>query len=88
VDLYIYSPKRLHGVVLNYLSTRTTLPYIQNVPGGRVNILGGHSIGHSKQKLYIVTDLLKAFLHNGSVNTFQRTTMENVFQWTNVIGRC
>jgi hypothetical protein len=24
--------------------------YIQNVPGGKVNILGGHSIGHSKQK--------------------------------------
>jgi hypothetical protein len=24
--------------------------YIQRVPGGNVNILGGHSIGHSKQK--------------------------------------
>jgi hypothetical protein len=24
--------------------------YIQGVPGGKVNILGGHSIGHSKQK--------------------------------------
>ena len=24
--------------------------FIQNVPGGNVNILGGHSIGHSKQK--------------------------------------
>jgi len=23
--------------------------YIQGVPGGKVNILGGHSIGHSKQ---------------------------------------
>jgi hypothetical protein len=23
---------------------------IQSVPGGNVNILGGHSIGHSKQK--------------------------------------
>jgi hypothetical protein len=27
-----------------------TLYYIQNVPGGKVNILRGHSIGHSKQK--------------------------------------
>jgi hypothetical protein len=27
VDLYIYSPIRLHGVVLNSLSTGTTLPY-------------------------------------------------------------
>ena len=25
--------------------------YIQGVPGGKVNILGGHSIGHSKQKI-------------------------------------
>jgi hypothetical protein len=25
---------------------------IQSVPGGKVNILGGHSIGHSSQKLY------------------------------------
>jgi hypothetical protein len=24
--------------------------YVQNVPGGKVNIVGGHSIGHSKQK--------------------------------------
>ena len=24
--------------------------YIQGVPGGKVNILGGDSIGHSKQK--------------------------------------
>jgi len=23
---------------------------MQGVPGGKVNILGGHSIGHSKQK--------------------------------------
>jgi hypothetical protein len=31
-------------------------------------------------KLHIVTDLLKAFLGNGSVNTFQRATMEDVSQ--------
>jgi hypothetical protein len=24
--------------------------YIQGVPGGKVNILGGHGIGHSRQK--------------------------------------
>jgi hypothetical protein len=28
----------------------TTRCHIQNVPGGKVNILGGHGIGHSKQK--------------------------------------
>jgi hypothetical protein len=27
MDLCIHSPICLHGVVLNYLSTRTTLPY-------------------------------------------------------------
>jgi hypothetical protein len=26
---------------------------IQGVPEGKVNILGGHSIGHSKQKVYM-----------------------------------
>jgi hypothetical protein len=26
MDLYIHSPIRLHGVVLNYISTGTTLP--------------------------------------------------------------
>jgi hypothetical protein len=26
---------------------------IQNVPGGEVSILGGHSIGHSKKKVYM-----------------------------------
>jgi hypothetical protein len=38
--------------------------------------------------MIVVTDLLKAFLGNGSVNTFQRATMEDVSQWTNVIARC
>jgi hypothetical protein len=27
---------------------------IQSVPGGKINILGGHSIGHSKQKIVYV----------------------------------
>jgi hypothetical protein len=27
--------------------------YIQSVSGGKVNILGGHSIGHSNQNLYM-----------------------------------
>jgi hypothetical protein len=33
-----------------------------------------------------VMDLLKAFLGNGSLNTFQRATMEDVAQSTNVIA--
>jgi hypothetical protein len=33
-------------------------------------------------------DMIKALLGNGSVNMFQRATMETVSQWTNVIARC
>jgi hypothetical protein len=36
----------------------------------------------------ITTGLCNPFLGNGSVNTFQRATMEDVSQWTNVIARC
>ena len=36
--------KNLTGFLLKYI-----VP-IQGVPGGKVNILGGHSTGHSKQK--------------------------------------
>jgi hypothetical protein len=36
----------------------------------------------------IVTDLIKAFLGCGSVNRLERTTLEAVSQWTNVIARC
>jgi hypothetical protein len=36
----------------------------------------------------IVTDLLKAFLGNGSIDTFELVTVENVSQWTNIIARC
>jgi hypothetical protein len=42
----------------------------------------------SKIHFNIATDLLKAFLGNGSVNTFQRATMEAMSQLTNVIARC
>jgi hypothetical protein len=35
-----------------------------------------------------VTDFLKEFLDNGSVNTFECATVEDVIHWTNVIARC
>jgi hypothetical protein len=38
--------------------------------------------------IYNVTDLFKAFRDNGSINTFQRATMKDVSQWTNVIAPC
>jgi len=42
-------PCPAHGLVT--IATKLFRPpYIQDVPGGKFNILGGHSIGHSKQK--------------------------------------
>jgi hypothetical protein len=32
---------------------RITVHLVQSVPGGKVNILGSYSIGHSKQKIYV-----------------------------------
>jgi hypothetical protein len=37
VDLYIRSPIRLHGILFNYLSTGTTLPYLIRFKLWRVN---------------------------------------------------
>jgi hypothetical protein len=38
-------------VTINWvISSDHYVAYIQSVPGEKVNILGGHSIGHSKQK--------------------------------------
>jgi hypothetical protein len=34
-------------------SYQRTFPVIQNVPGEKVNIMGGHSIGHSKREVYM-----------------------------------
>jgi hypothetical protein len=37
VDLYIHSPIRLHGVVLNLLSTETTLPFLPFIRSSTIN---------------------------------------------------
>jgi hypothetical protein len=54
---------KLHGftaqkVSVFGMSENYTLWYIHDVPGGKFNILGGHSIGHSKQKKCICTRVL------------------------------
>ena len=44
---------RRHYLNINFTFQVLSVGYtahIQGVPGGKVNILGGHSIGHSKQK--------------------------------------
>jgi hypothetical protein len=47
----------LFGV--GYLKALSVDKTIQSVPGGKANILGGHSIGHSKQKECICTGVLR-----------------------------
>jgi hypothetical protein len=42
LDLQSNCGPRISSFLKNYL--------IQSVPGGKVSIMGGHSIGHSKQK--------------------------------------
>jgi hypothetical protein len=44
------------------------LTNIQGVPGGKVNNLGGHSVGHSKQNLYMNMCLIpNGFRDRGSL---------------------
>ena len=42
--------KSFHRLYLTSHSGDVRFKHIQGVPGGKVNILGGYSIGHSKQK--------------------------------------
>jgi hypothetical protein len=39
VELYLHSPERLHGVVLNYLSRVTTSPEFDHARGDNPQIL-------------------------------------------------
>jgi hypothetical protein len=49
----LYIQANIHNnssTVLIYTALELLLMYIQSVPGGKVNILGGHCIGHPKQE--------------------------------------
>jgi hypothetical protein len=50
--IYLFISKVLYVAIFSWAETKKTcmVHYIQGVPGGKVNILGGHSVGHSKQK--------------------------------------
>ena len=45
-----YFSKFYNEIEVSFHRRSKTDLYIQDVPGGKVNFLGGHSIGHSKQK--------------------------------------
>jgi hypothetical protein len=47
-----------------------TSPFIQSVPGGKVNILGGHSIGHSKQKVYMYVCLIPKDFRDRAISLY------------------
>jgi hypothetical protein len=49
----IYTRIHMYVLILAHVSTASVAQIIQNVPGGKVSILGGHNIGYSKQKLFI-----------------------------------
>jgi hypothetical protein len=53
MHLYIHSPIRLHEVVLNYLSTGTTLPFYVNH-----SVKGGFLLGEYK---FILYDIILGF---------------------------
>jgi hypothetical protein len=38
---------------------------MQNTPGGKVNMLGGRSIGHSKQKIVDKKEILRTVSNTG-----------------------
>jgi hypothetical protein len=47
---------------------------IQNVPGGKVSILGGHSIDHSKQKMYMYICPTPNVSRGGPISLYSRAT--------------
>jgi hypothetical protein len=67
---YLYT---LHYIIntlkLNYLMNRLVpeKKLIQNFPGGKIHILGGHSISHSKQKCACTRPILNGF-RDGAVS--------------------
>jgi len=56
--------------------------YIQGVPGGKVNILGGHSIGHSKQKCFYERVLFRTV---SKIELFECTTAKLLIRKRNYV---
>jgi hypothetical protein len=62
VDLYIHSPIRLHGVVLNFLSTGTNLTFMQWSSGQRSWL----QIQRSRVRFPVLPDFLSTGSGTGS----------------------
>jgi hypothetical protein len=66
----------LHWPVFTYCNTGSLVicnAVIRSVPGGKVNILGGHSIGHSKQKSLYVRVLFRTVSQTEILRTVSNT---------------
>jgi hypothetical protein len=48
--------------------------YIQGVPGGKANALGGHSIGQSEQKVYTYMCPIPNSFRDTAISLYRRAT--------------
>jgi hypothetical protein len=48
--------------------------FIQSVPGGKGNILGGHSIGHAKQKVCVYVCPIPNGFRDTAISLYRRAT--------------
>jgi hypothetical protein len=55
---------------------------IQNAPGGKVNILGGHNIGHSKQKIYMYMCPIPNGFRNRAISVYSALLLLFFFIWS------
>jgi hypothetical protein len=97
-DVYSVGPVRKSQPPITGQPMSELLLYIQVAPGGKVNMLEGHSIGQSKQKLYMC--LIPNGLRHRAISLYRRATrhvltraakcidvdggiFENVLHWVN-----
>jgi hypothetical protein len=51
-------------------------PIAMCIQGGKVNILGGHSIGHSKQKVYLYTCPIPNGFRDRAISLYSSKTVD------------
>jgi hypothetical protein len=79
VDLYVHSPIRLHGVVLNYLGTGTTLPTF-------AFILNNHNVTHFiMYSMYCNIHTTELHRTRPVLNELQKHKMYIIFQFRNFV---
>jgi hypothetical protein len=69
------NPKALHGLYRDNFTL-----YIQSDPGGKINILGGHTVGHSKQE----TAYIHGFYSERSLYSSRIVDKKNILHDTGI----